>query len=657
MSELRGAAGRVRWDAVTWIVLALTAVALVTRVVDLGTRALHHDESLHLMYSWYFAEGQGYQHNPLMHGPLQFHLIAGFFLAFGDSEFIGRLPHALAGTALVATPLLYRRWLNGPGVVFVSSFLLISPTLLYYSRFARNEPFVGLVLAVMVAAMLHYRRDGRLRWLVIYAAGLALQFTLKETSYLIAATLLLYQNAWLAHDLFWGPRRERLQYRVPLAEQLKTGAVLLPIAWVIAALWPFLRRVRAQEGWYRRPRSADVLVVTGTLVLPTLAAAVEIPMMAAGITITEEVERLAAAITLPVLFLGAFAVGLAWNARWWAWCALAFFSLLALFYTTFGTHPSGIAGAFWTSLDYWIDQQEVRRGTQPWFYYLWLVPLYESLVLIPGLLGGAWLVLRRRDWFSALGVFWFLAMFAALSYAGEKMPWLTFHLALPLCFLGGHVLGLAAARAWPAMRAGRGSSLQWAGGAAGATLLGLLVVLAVRVDWNLNWTHPDTPVEPMIYVQTSPHVPVILEDVLGALEEGTAERVVIHTDQSMTWPWAWYLRGQNIRYVSREQITTDVLQPTDIVISTRGHVGGRPEVRAMYQPPVTFPFRWWFPEHGYRRTTLSGLLEELREGVLIDRWTHFVIHRADREVIGALQAEVYFPENATVNSRRTVTEE
>src|SRR3546814_16819531 len=79
-------------DAVTWIVLGLTLVALATRVVGLGARALHHDESLHLAYAWYFTDGRGYEHKPLMHGPLQFHLIAGFFWLFGDAATLGRGP-------------------------------------------------------------------------------------------------------------------------------------------------------------------------------------------------------------------------------------------------------------------------------------------------------------------------------------------------------------------------------------------------------------------------------------------------------------------------------------------------------------------------------------------------------------------------------------
>ena len=115
-----------RPDAVTLAVLAVTALALALRLTDLGARAMHHDESLHAVFAWHLAEGRGYVHDPLMHGPLQFHLIAGLFRLFGDGEVMARLPAALAGTALVAVPLLLRRWLGGAGTVAAAVLLALS---------------------------------------------------------------------------------------------------------------------------------------------------------------------------------------------------------------------------------------------------------------------------------------------------------------------------------------------------------------------------------------------------------------------------------------------------------------------------------------------------------------------------------------------------
>jgi hypothetical protein len=41
---------------------AILALALVSRFYGLGERALSHDESVHVYYSYFFSEGQGYFH-------------------------------------------------------------------------------------------------------------------------------------------------------------------------------------------------------------------------------------------------------------------------------------------------------------------------------------------------------------------------------------------------------------------------------------------------------------------------------------------------------------------------------------------------------------------------------------------------------------------
>ena len=34
---------------------------------------------------------------------------------------------------------------------------------------------------------------------------------------------------------------------------------------------------------------------------------------------------------------------------------------------------------------YWLGQQDVRRGDQPWFYYLLLMPQYDPVAVFVGL--------------------------------------------------------------------------------------------------------------------------------------------------------------------------------------------------------------------------------------------------------------------------------
>ena len=90
------------------LIILFTAIS---RFYDLGTRAMSHDESLHTYFSWLLYKGDGYQHNPMMHGPFLFHITALSYQLFDDNDFTARLPVALMGVLLVAFPWLLRHWL------------------------------------------------------------------------------------------------------------------------------------------------------------------------------------------------------------------------------------------------------------------------------------------------------------------------------------------------------------------------------------------------------------------------------------------------------------------------------------------------------------------------------------------------------------------
>ncbi|MEX2446560.1 MAG: flippase activity-associated protein Agl23, partial [Dehalococcoidia bacterium] len=428
------------FDAVTWTVLAITALSALLHLWDLGARAYHHDEGQHAAFSFYFANGAGYQHDPLLHGPLNFDLIALAYVLFGDSDFTGRLPHALLGTLLVATPLLLRRQLGAWGTVTAAMFLTLSPSILYYARWAREDIFIALFTALIFAAVWRYRTDvePRLRWLVLLSAAIALSYSTKESIYLTAAVLLLYLNAVVAHRLYWSRASSAGS---SIAARVAAGLWLLPTAWIFAALWRPLAGLRRRLGFtLERPREVDLLVVTGTLVVPTLAAAVRLPLALVDVSLDAEAARVVAPVLVFVLLVAVAVIGWLWRWHWWLACAGVFLLLTVPFYATFGAHLPGVAGLFWNSLDYWLDQQEVQRGTQPWFYYLMMAPLYETLAFTLSMTGGLWFALRRHDHFAAMVLWWFAGTFVALSFAGEKMPWLTVHLALPLAFLAAYVV-------------------------------------------------------------------------------------------------------------------------------------------------------------------------------------------------------------------------
>src|SRR5512136_1593707 len=99
------------------IFILIIILAIISRLYNLGERVFSHDENLHVYFSWLFSIGKGYQHTPLMHGPLQFHLLAVTYLFFGASDFTARLPHALASILTIILLWKWRRYLGRAGTL------------------------------------------------------------------------------------------------------------------------------------------------------------------------------------------------------------------------------------------------------------------------------------------------------------------------------------------------------------------------------------------------------------------------------------------------------------------------------------------------------------------------------------------------------------
>src|SRR5512143_946232 len=130
--------------AITWerlIFGVIILVAVISRLYNLGVRVMSHDESLHTYFSWLLYKGDGYQHNPMMHGPLQFHLIALSYFLFGPSDFAARLPAAFFNLATIAMAWKWRRYLGKAGGLIAAGLMVISPIFLFYGRYVREDPY------------------------------------------------------------------------------------------------------------------------------------------------------------------------------------------------------------------------------------------------------------------------------------------------------------------------------------------------------------------------------------------------------------------------------------------------------------------------------------------------------------------------------------
>ena len=147
-------ARRTRREVIAWI--ALVALALALRLIALGDRPFHHDESQDAYFSWIFRDRGDYQYMPILHGPLRFYLTALMYVLFGDSDFTARLAPALMGTAMVALCWLLRGLLGRVAAFTAAALLAIGPTYLYFSRFAREDIYIACITLALLAVVFRF---------------------------------------------------------------------------------------------------------------------------------------------------------------------------------------------------------------------------------------------------------------------------------------------------------------------------------------------------------------------------------------------------------------------------------------------------------------------------------------------------------------------
>ena len=175
------------------------------------------------------------------------------------------------------------------------------------------------------------------------------------------------------------------------------------------------------------------------------------------------------------------AFGVLWKPVLWLKNMAIFYTIFTVFYTTFFTNGQGFFTGLVGSLGYWLSQQGVNRGSQPWYYFIFLqIPMYEYLPAIGTLI--AFVIGLKHRLFSTtpeidparqnketeviqlelpqldetemkgsehpqklpillLLLYWSFMSLVAYTLAGEKMPWLTVHITLPMILCAGFGIG------------------------------------------------------------------------------------------------------------------------------------------------------------------------------------------------------------------------
>ena len=607
-----------RWGWLEFAFLAVMVAALGLRLFELSGRPMHYDEAIHLHYGWKLANSAGallgwpwifgtdYIHSAWMHGPFQIEMTAVIFTVFGDTDFTSRLGYALFGTALVGLPYFLRDHIGRHGALIAAIMLALSPALLYFSRFGRNDIIMMFWAVALFTLMWRYLHSGRRLNLYIASAILAFMFATKETAYLLvaifgviaflaalpelvpwlnrraalpregtpvalllllvtltlpqwSAAIALFQGLmgltlanpdpltgnnvvnlggaagmtgapawqgsvlllpvadipWIVHAaaavvgfsvLLW------LLSRGPLTPQRTTGLVGAPLMSAFAFVWLLFRPYSAVDPGSSVLRAADWTIFLAALVvaagclfwsrmslgrgaLLALVSAAAAVLYSVLLTPVLDIQGLVNAVLPGSMTIGTVgvgvpanyvvalltlvgtlaissAVGIWWLGRAWFICAGVFYLIWTALYTTMFTNLAGIFTGFWQGMGYWIAQQDVARGNQPWYYYFIGLSVYELLPLVFGIVGIVYFF-RRQEVLGLALALWAILSLVAYTVATEKMPWLLVNITTPFIILAAKYLGEISGRVdWRDI-------VERGGGLMAAALLGLAPLIAV----------------------------------------------------------------------------------------------------------------------------------------------------------------------------------
>ncbi len=176
-----------------WYFFAIIiVVSLAFRWIDLEARPIHHDESIHLIQGYYYFERPEtgyYKYDPMTHGPFLYHALKVVYQILGYSTWAGRAFMALIGSLFLFLPLMFRKYLRPTTVLFLTTLIGLSPSMIYWSRFVRSDLLMlSWWLLILIGVFL-----ASPKWKPFLCfLGIGLQICSKENSYVFYAMMVGY---------------------------------------------------------------------------------------------------------------------------------------------------------------------------------------------------------------------------------------------------------------------------------------------------------------------------------------------------------------------------------------------------------------------------------------------------------------------------------
>lgn len=520
----------------TAILLIVVLFVFAARFWSVGEKPFHHDESMFAERAYLLRTTGDYNYEPMLHGPFLEDVSAVIFLLLGDSDATARLWSAVAGTLLLLAVWRLRDRLGNLAACLAVVFLAVSPTLLFYSRFNRNDVPFTLAALVFVLCMVRFLQQTRLLYWFLSLLAVAWMICIKETYMIFLFTAATFPvGVAMVEVIAVRPSslRETTQRLADHRRDFWRRFGLVTLAGLAAGLFVI---VTLFTTLFHHPSHAD-----GPIEALRYWAGQHDEQRIYG----EFHYYIPILIIYEFLFLALVIWGVGrtlhralWLRGWvgWGWAIWSVALLVVLWPYTFSR-----------------DFAAFTHMTRGW--HLWLA--IEVFAL--GAAACAVLTIERRR-LEAFFLWWTLVSFLAYSYAGEKVPWISVHIVLPMIVTAA-IFAQEIARSACGEIAAASQQTQvnlmtvlrplatYARSSFRRALLSAFFaagfVATIAVALRLNFVNNANPAERHVYTHTTADYKAMVGevyDVVARADGRPIDRFPLTIEGSSLWPAQWYFR-------------------------------------------------------------------------------------------------------------------
>ena len=568
--------------------IIVIALGIFLRWYQLDDRPMHHDESLFAIYGRYFyvnPEHQFYHYDPLLNGPLLFHLLPIIYHLFGPTEWAARVIPAVIGSFFIFLPFFFRRYFSKQTLFFLVSFIAFSPNFVYWSRFLRHEYLVLAAMMMMIWGVAMSKGARKAFWVLL---GLTLQFCIKENVFVTVIMLVAYLLFELVFNTIFVTHAKssllmdtvRYVKRHPIATILALMVSLAILAYLYGAGF-------AQSGnnFFRH------------------AAGIRDFFYGRGIAYwwnQHSIERISGPFCFTFLILAwydiLFVLAVFWHMiHFYRKASMPYLvAILTAFLVAFVCHIVN-AGADLPSISFY-----------KFFKFKIHIDLYLFLLVITHAINVVVFHLRHYQKYLAWWGFACYATLFAYCYAGERVPWLAIYplffgvIYLAFYFQSTGITNWCFTHRWRQL-----PGLHWLRARPGKSLAFALLIFVMAFNGyktlmtcftrggSVSFT-PQT--EPMSQVHTTRMYKNIILEIRRRMIDPLDGHKVRVLSQGEGWPISWYLYGLPEYLFIRNK---EPLRNFDYIFYNRDARDVPAELRDIRQfNRIIVPLRdWWVPDY------------------------------------------------------------